>query len=398
MNMEAPAGWKETTLGKIAKVKGGKRLPLGSDLTSTRTAHPYIRVRDLNGGRISSELLYVPESVFPSISRYIVNKGDVVLSIVGTIGLVAKVASKQEGANLTENCVKIVDLSGDVDTDFLFYFLLSNQGQTEIKKNTVGAVQAKLPIYGVENISLSLPEIAEQRAVVAVLRCLDDKIELLRKQNETLEQIASDVFNEWIVKKSQNGEMPDGWEIRGLSSIADFLNGIALQKYPATNPTEYLPAIKIKELNSGITEATDRVSKDVPQKYIIQDGDVLFSWSGSLDVVIWKHGQGALNQHLFKVSSTEYPKWFYYFWILHHLRDFRSVAANKATTMGHIQRHHLDQAKVIVPDNEALQAMDAAISPLFNKIIANNAQEKLLVYLRDLLLPKLMRGEIRVNI
>ena len=116
-----------------------------------------------------------------------------------------------------------------------------------------------------------------------------------------------------------------------------------------------------------------------------------------MEVVIWCGGKGALNQHLFKVTSDKYPKWFYYFWTKHHLLDFQAIAAGKATTMGHIQRHHLSDAKVLVPSDKELRDMDKIMSPLLQKIIANSLETRTLANLRDTLLPKLMRGEVQVK-
>jgi type I restriction enzyme S subunit len=145
---------------------------------------------------------------------------------------------------------------------------------------------------------------------------------------------AQTIFKEWFGKYQIGDELPEGWRVGKLSEIADFLNGLALQKYPAIQGKETLPVIKIRELKQGVTENTDKANTELDKKYIINNGDILFSWSGSLEVVIWKYGKGVLNQHLFKVSSKEYPKWFYYHWTLHHLKEFKNVAANKATTMG----------------------------------------------------------------
>jgi type I restriction enzyme S subunit len=124
---------------------------------------------------------------------------------------------------------------------------------------------------------------------------------------------------------------------------------------------------------------------------------VIFSWSGSLTQIFWNGGRGALNQHLFKVTSKIYPKWFFFFWIDHHMPNFRAIAASKATTMGHIQRHHLTQALTIVPSRPVMQAADTVIAPLCDRLIANDLESRSLGSLRDLLLPKLMSGEIRVK-
>ena len=155
--------------------------------------------------------------------------------------------------------------------------------------------------------------------------------------------------------------------------------------------------IKIAQLRAGNTNGADSASADLAADYIVEDGDVLFSWSGSLECLLWAGGRGALNQHLFKVTSTDYPKWLYYLWIHQHLLSFRHIAAAKATTMGHIQRHHLSQAKVLLPPQNLLSAVDQYISPLIEAIPKNRVQIRTLETLRDLLLPKLISGGIRIE-
>jgi len=184
--------------------------------------------------------------------------------------------------------------------------------------------------------------------------------------------------------------------VKALDEIAHFLNGLAPQKFPPTG-NDYLPVIKISEMRKGNTVGSDRASPDIDPLYIVEDGDVLFSWSGSLELCIWCGGRGALNQHLFKVTSAHYPKWFYYFGIEEHLPYFRAIASGKATTMGHIQRHHLKEAMIVVPSDPVLQAANALISPLIERLIANNLESRTLASIRDALLPKLLSGEIRVK-
>ena len=201
------------------------------------------------------------------------------------------------------------------------------------------------------------------------------------------------VYNEELAKN-----VPKGWEVRSIDKVAHFLNGLALQRFPPKSENEYLPVIKIRELRQGVTESSDRASPDIPKEYVVEDGDVLFSWSGSIEVVIWTSGRGALNQHLFRVTSTEFPKWFYYYWILAHLQEYRRIAEGKATTMGHIQRHHLADSLVLVPDKMTLERMSAVIDPMFERIIQVGIESKHLSEIRDLLLPKLMSGKIRVPV
>lgn len=231
-----------------------------------------------------------------------------------------------------------------------------------------------------------------QISIAEVLSSLDDKIDLLSRQNSTLENLAQTYFRQWFVESPN-----EDWEEKGLDEIADFLNGLPLQKYPYT-VGESLRVIKIRELNNGFNDSTDICSINVSEKYLVQAGDIIFSWSGSLVVDIWKYDAGALNQHLFKVTSGKYPKWFYYYWIKYHLPEFQSIAQSKATTMGHIQREHITAAKVLAPSDDELETMSITTQPLIEKIECNNAQILTLQKLRDTLLPKLISGEVKVRV
>ncbi|MCZ6494223.1 MAG: restriction endonuclease subunit S, partial [Planctomycetota bacterium] len=192
-------------------------------------------------------------------------------------------------------------------------------------------------------------------------------------------------------------DKPVGWEVKPLDEIAVFLNGLALQKFPASDPIDSLPVIKIAELRNGIRANTNRASRDVPAKYVVEDGDFLFSWSGSLLAKFWTEGEGALNQHLFKVTSEHYPHWFFSQWVHHHLEEFQSIAASKVTTMGHIQRGHLKAAMTICPPHDVLSTLGLTMAPLVERTIRNELESRTLAATRDLLLPKLMSGEIRLH-
>jgi len=189
---------------------------------------------------------------------------------------------------------------------------------------------------------------------------------------------------------------PEGWEMQPLDEIADFLNGLALQKFPATDLDDSLPVIKIAELRNGVSAKSDRASREVPAKYVIKDGDFLFSWSGSLLAKFWTEGEGALNQHLFKVTSERYPMWFVSHWVHHHLEEFQAIAASKATTMGHIQRGHLKTAMTLCPPADVLERLGAVMAPLVEQSIHKELESRSLAQLRDTLLPQLISGELRI--
>jgi type I restriction enzyme S subunit len=309
--------------------------------------------------------------------------------------------------------------------DFLYWVLLSPRFNQHLFQGASGTKILHTSPGRIEDYRFTLPSLSEQRAIAGILGALDNKIELDRRMNQTLEAIAQALFRSWFVdfepvssntaeclhegmdagtiagfsrrpKGTETGSIPDGWQWKPLDEIAHFLNGLALQKYPPTED-EFLPVIKIAQLRRGNTEGSDKASTRVPADYIINDGDVLFSWSGTLEVALWTGGRGALNQHLFKVTSTKFPRWFFYFWCKEHLPEFRRIAQAKATTMGHIQRHHLTRALVAVPPPEVLSKADALIAPLLEKQVENNLEIRILSQLRDTLLPKLLSGEIRVK-
>ena len=180
--------WNEGIIKDFAEVKGGKRLPKGKLLTEVPTAHPYIRIRDLGRTRIlqlTDEYEYVDDDTQKEICRYIVAEGDILISVVGTIGLVGIVGNTLNGANQTENCDKITNLKG-IDRDYLYYYLISPLGQGEIKKGTVGAVQPKLPLKNIQDLSIRFPSLETQRKIATVLSALDDKIELNTRINDNL--------------------------------------------------------------------------------------------------------------------------------------------------------------------------------------------------------------------
>ena len=314
----------------------------------------------------------------------------------------------------------------DLDMRWLYY---------AVKHYKLGEVDDGSPIpsttrAAVYMLELDVPPKHEQRAIAHILGTLDDKIELNRRQNETLEAMARALFKAWFVDfepvrakmegrwqrgqslpglpahfydlfperlvESELGEIPEGWEMRSLDSIANYLNGLALQKFSPESETEFLPVIKIAQLRAGNTNGADKASTQIKPEYVVVDGDVLFSWSGSLEVEVWNGGRGALNQHLFKITSNEVPKWFYFFATRHHLSDFRAIAAGKATTMGHIQRKHLTDARIAVAPPESMKKLDAVIASQFDQLVSNAQQSRSLAQLRDALLPNLISGELRV--
>lgn len=156
--------------------------------------------------------------------------------------------------------------------------------------------------------------------------------------------------------------------------------------------------LKIKELRQKFCDAdSDSCSSGINDQYLVDDGDLIFSWSGSLLVDIWTGGRCGLNQHLFKVTSELYPKWFVYLWIKFHIDKFIAIAQAMATTMGHIKREDLDKAEVVIPDDIELEQWNQIFQPRLDLLINLRLQNVALTKIRNILLPKLLSGEIELS-
>ena len=216
-----------------------------------------------------------------------------------------------------------------------------------------------------------------------------------RRRNDNLEQQAQNIFNYYFINNPiELGSYSEGV----LTDIAVYLNGLAMQKFRPEGSDFGLPVLKIKELGQrSCDNNSDRCSSLIKEEYIVNDGDVIFSWSGTLLVDLWCGGKCGLNQHLFKVTSDTYPKWFYYFWTKHHLDNFIRVAKDKAVTMGHIKRTELEKANIIVPTQDKLSEINRIMSPIITKIINHRVEMRKLGQLRDIILPQLMSGELKIN-
>jgi len=287
----------------------------------------------------------------------------------------------------------VINATEKSDINFLFYFF-ANQELIDLSySSSSGTRMPRADWKFLSQTIWEIPPLKEQKTIAQVLSSLDDKIDLLHRQNKTLEEMAQTLFRQWFIEEAK-----DEWEEKPLSKIAKFLNGLACQKFPPKNDVDKLPVLKIKDLKAGISDSSDWATIDVKSEYIIESGDVIFAWSASLMVKIWDGEKCILNQHLFKVTSDDYPKWFYYQWCKYHLDRFIAIAQAHATTMGHIKRKDLDNAMCFVPSEDEIKVMDEQIAPLMQKLENNSKQIKTLENIRDTLLSKLMSGEVRVEL
>lgn len=386
--------WKEYKLGEIANIQTG---PFGSQLHQSDYVDVGIpSIMPVNIGdrmNISTEkIVFITEEDATRLSRYCVQEGDIVYSRRGDVEKCAYIGKAEIGWLCGTGCLRIRIDSSKADSKYIAYYLSTEDMKSWISNNAVGTTMPNLNSSILQQVPLSLPSLDEQKRIASILSSLDDKIDLLNRENATLEGMAETLFRQWFIEEAK-----EDWEEKPLSSIATFLNGLACQKYPPKNEIEKLPVLKIRELTNGIGTDSDWATTDVGDEYIVHAGDVIFAWSASLMVKIWDGEDCILNQHLFKVTSDNYPKWFYFFWCKHHLNEFISIAQSHATTMGHIKRGDLDTAMVLVPSDDELQIMTVQMNSLLQKIENNSKQINTLTHTRDGLLPKLMFNEIIFN-
>ena len=287
------------------------------------------------------------------------------------------------------------------------YYLSALLSTMHLERLSGQSAQPGLAVGTLSVQEINLPSLEVQRSIASILSSLDRKIELNNKINADLEEMAQAIFKNWFVDfepfkdgkfvDSELGMIPEGWKVGRLTEIASYMNGLAMQKFPPENNEDSLPVLKIKELGQGFCGTdSDRCSCNIKDECKIHNGDVIFSWSGTLLVDVWCGGDCGLNQHLFKVTSKDYPKWFYYYWTKHHLQEFIHIAKDKAVTMGHIKRGHLEEALVAIPDNDSMEKAHELFEPILSKMISLRLENSRLSLLRDTLLPRLMSGELEV--
>lgn len=379
----------------------------------------------INGAKVSRDCFVTTDSmlqnkngititpVLPKGSLIAFSEGDI---LIGNIRPYLKKIWQADRKGGCSPDVLVLKAKPGIDPIFLYYSLLRDDFFTHMMKGSKGT---KMP-RGDKNqiLRFHIPDIDFDRQldISAVLSSIDAKINLNKKINDELEAATKTLYDYWFVQfdfpnkeglpyKSSGGKMvwnnelkreipdSDEWHVGTLLDIADYTNGLPCQKFRPTG-NDFLRVIKIKEMNEGFSSNSELVRSNIPEKSIIEDGDVLFSWSASLEVKIWTGGKGALNQHIFKVTSEKYPKSFYYYQVVNYLQHFKMMAENRKTTMGHITQEHLEQSRIVIPPRFLTLELDKIIAPLIKKKVANEIENRNLCEVRDWILPLLMNEQI----
>ena len=413
--------WRKIQFGNCAKLIHDTTSPI--DLADT----PYVGLEHIGEGTLS--LIGCGTAKDVTSAKTYFRSGDI---LFGKLRPYFRKVVHVDFNGICSTDIWVIRPTREINADFLFYIVASMEFVNFAMQGSIGTKMPRAKWEWVSRYNVNIPHVSKQQNIANILKALDNKIELNKRISQTLEEISRTLFKSWFVDfepvrakmdghwkqgkslpglpahfydlfpdnmaGSGTGEIPKGWDKKSLDEIADFRNGLALQNYRPKENESRLPVVKIAQLRNGQVDNKEWAREDIIPECIICDGDVVFSWSGSLLVKIWCGGRAALNQHLFKVTSCEYPKWFYLLWLEQHLKKFQSIAAGKATTMGHIQRHHLSEAKCMVPNNDLLNTTNDIFECILAKQISNGKQSRSLIVLRDMLLPKLVSGELQVTL
>jgi len=432
----------------------------GKTPKKTDSGIPLITAKIVKNGRIQPTQEYIAEEDYDSwMQRGLPQKGDVVLTTEAPLGEVAQLDGSKVA--LAQRIITLRGKSGLLESDFLKYLLQSHAVQHQFDGRASGTTVSGIKQSELRQVLLSFPPLPEQKAIAHILGTLDDKIELNRRMNATLEGMAQALFKSWFVDfdpvidnalaagnpipdelapraevrknalangttqqgsvdhptlsdpkslfpaafqfTEELGWIPEGWKTQPLYDIADFVNGAAYKGADFSDAEDALPVIKIAEVKAGITGQTKFTTINKGDKYRVEDGDILLSWSGnpdtSIDTFIWTNGPGYLNQHIFNVRLHDESERHFVYYQLKYLRStFAEIARDKQTTgLGHFTAGDMKRLMVFKPADTLLEQFNAAVSSIYSRDYENRLATKTLAKLRDTLLPKLISGELRIS-
>ena len=352
---------------------------------------PWLNTKEINFCRIyGTEKTITDKGLNNSSAKWIPTDSVIVAMYGATAG---KTAIAKIPLTTNQACCNLTIDSAKADYRFVYYALCNDYAYLASLAN--GGAQQNLNAQQIKEFEIPFPSLEEQKRIADILSSLDSKIELNRRINDNLEKSMSTLFDFYFgLDNSESNKYKGAF----LTDIATFINGLAMQKFRPKEDEKGIPVLKIKELGQkSCDSSSDICSPSIKSDYIVNDGDVIFSWSGTLLVDIWSGGKCGLNQHLFKVTSSNYPLWFAYLWTRMHLNNFIRISKDKAVTMGHIKRVDLERAEISIPTDDTMQKLDKIFTPIFDSCVTIRVENRKLSQIRDSLLPKLMSGELKTD-
>ncbi|MBE6269658.1 MAG: restriction endonuclease subunit S [Prevotella ruminicola] len=401
-------------LKDICSIKSGKRIPLGMDFTTEITNYPYIRARDIKGGKIQTDdLIYIDEIVFNKIKKYIIKSGDIAITIVGaSVGDVAYAQEEIDGFNLTENAVRLTEFNSIVDGKYLFYVLNQEQYHEYMQTVAGGAAQPKLGIYKVERIKVFLPPLNIQKEIASVLTAYDNLIENNNKRIRLLEQMAENLYKEWFVRfrfpghekvEFDNG-LPKGWVIDRIGNVCETLGGGT----PSTSKAEYwngnikwVTPTDITSKNSlPLLNVEGRITEEGLKKSsakLLPPYTILMTSRASIGFFGVAPFEVCTNQGFISIIPQKENLRMYMLYTLKLKKDEIIANANGSTFL-EISKGRFRKMKMVVPIDSILDLFENKTRVIFDEILKIEQQSENLARQRDLLLPRLMSGKLEVNV
>ena len=408
---------KKYKLGEIASFIGSGMTPLRSNENYWNSKdYPWLKTEQLGEYQIFDTNEYISKVALEETNLKLFPKNTLSVAMYGEGKTRGNVSILAEQMTTNQACCNIIVDNKFANYKFVYYWLKNSYYKL---RSLSSGIRNNLNSEDIKKFEINLPSLPTQQKIAAVLSSLDDKLALNKKINAKLEAMAKRLYDYWFVQfdypdkngkpyKTSGGKMvwnevlkrkiPEGWEVGNLYEIADYINGLACQNYRPQDEEIFLPVIKIKEMHEGITSDTEKVSATIPEKYIIFDGDILFSWSATLEVMIWTGGKGGLNQHIFKVVPKSYfTKEYVFQQLSSYIVNFQKMAEARKTTMGHITSDHINQSRIVIPPKEVINAFSEKTLPIFNYQLTIQKEIQKLTDLRDRLLPLLMNGQVEVE-
>ena len=383
--------WPVYKIENICDIKSGKRIPLGFDFVINETQHPYIRARDIKNGRINTDdLIYLDDSTFAKIKKYIIEENDIAITIVGaSIGDIGFATKEVNGFNLTENAVRLTNFKDNVSSQYLFYLLVQNQYKEFMQTIAGGAAQPKLGIYKIQRIKVQLPPLPTQQKIASILSAYDNLIQNYKKQIEALQTAASELYKEWFVRfrfpgyqtaNFENG-IPEGWKVVLASELGEFVRGKNIT-------AEEMQEGMIPVISAGIEPSGFHNQSNV------KGVSLTISNSGA------NAGYLQINYSDIWAADCSYcnsAKHIYFYYEL--LNNMRVVLFNlqKGAAQPHVYAKDINKMKIILPPSELIETANKKIKLMHEKIYSLQQQITNLTQQRDLLLPRLMSGKLEVE-
>lgn len=392
-----PNNWKTYKLGEIAKLRKKNISPKDFDNQN------YIGLEHIGQGTFLLDGLGIASDATSNKSLF--KGGDI---LYGKIRPYFKKVYRPKFSGICSTDIMVINSKDEeiITQSYLHQIIKSQDFTDKATETSSGTKMPRADWNSLEKLEYILPSLPEQQSIASILSAIDDKIENNLAINKTLEEMAMALYKHWFVDfgpfkdgefvESELGLIPEGWEVKSVYDIANYVNGAAFKPSELVDEGKYV--IKISELNGGITKNTGKSTKEVKEEQIINDGSVLFSWSATLDIFLWDKGEALLNQHIFNVlPNGSLSIETLYFLLKNIIAHFKAIAADRATTMGHIKLSHLKETTLAIPNEIYKQEFQNEIEPIFNQILENLTENQSLTQLRDTLLPKLISGEVRLK-